>query len=189
MSSYSIISYSDSHLKLTEDGREYIYKKVYCSTDVSGDYLIFTTHELENGRLKQQYQILFSDCINPSVASALLLKTAVDIIINSYIVPLQTYHAVISQEATGAPTIDRLYRDDFTGLTWEYVTDGLYKLSGYTFPVDASILCNIGMKYEGGFHMEAYVDINDFCVYVVTSEMLNAPKNNLLSYSTLLIQA
>lgn len=85
MASYTIIDHSDTLVKLTEDGREYFYKKVYCKTDVDGNYLLFFSHELETGRLNQQYQILYSDCTNPSVASASLLKTAVDAIINDYV--------------------------------------------------------------------------------------------------------
>jgi hypothetical protein len=83
---YSFVSYSDTQIKVTEDTREYIYKKVYCTTSVDGDYFIFSTHNAETGLMMQQYKLLYTDCSAPSEASASALKTAVDAIINSYIV-------------------------------------------------------------------------------------------------------
>ena len=75
---YSFVSYSDTQIKVTEDTREYIYKKVYCTTAVDGDYFIFATHQVETGLFRQQYKLLYTDCSSPSVASASALKTAVD---------------------------------------------------------------------------------------------------------------
>jgi hypothetical protein len=82
---YSFVSYSDTQIKVTEDSREYIYKKVYCTTSVDGDYFIFSTHNAETGLMMQQYKLLYTDCSAPSEASASALKTAVDAIINSYV--------------------------------------------------------------------------------------------------------
>lgn len=84
MASYSIVDTTDTTLKLVEDSTEIIYKKVYCSTAVDGDYLLFYAHDLETGKLRQQYEILYSDCVAPSAASAALLKVAVDVIIENY---------------------------------------------------------------------------------------------------------
>lgn len=81
---YSFVSYSDTTIKVTEGLREYIYKKVYCSTSVDGDYFIFSTHQVENNRFIQQYKLLYTDCSSPSTGSALALKDAVDAIIDSY---------------------------------------------------------------------------------------------------------
>lgn len=86
MPAYSFESYSDVLIKVTEGGAEIFYKKVYCTTSVDGDYFIFMAHELETGKLQQQYRLLYSDCTNPSVGSAILLKTAVDAIIDTYAV-------------------------------------------------------------------------------------------------------
>lgn len=83
--SYTFIDTSDVLIKVTENGAEILYKKVYCTTSVDGDYFIFASHELETGKLQQQYKLLYTDCTNPSVGSAILLKTAVDLIIDSYI--------------------------------------------------------------------------------------------------------
>lgn len=84
MATYSFVDYSDTVIKIIENGTEILYKKVYCSTSYDGETFIFAAHELETGKMRQQYSLLFTDCTSPSVASAALLKTAVDAIINSY---------------------------------------------------------------------------------------------------------
>lgn len=81
---YTVESYGDTELKLTEDTREYIYKKVYCSCEAQGDYVVFSTHQLETGIIKQQYKFLYSDCSDPSAGSASAVVTAINYIINSY---------------------------------------------------------------------------------------------------------
>lgn len=84
MPNYTFIDTSDTVIKVTEGSTEILYKKVYCSTAVSGDYFIFMAHELETGKLQQQYNLLYTDSTNPAVGSAVALKTAVDLIINAY---------------------------------------------------------------------------------------------------------
>ena len=82
--SYTFISSTDRVIKVTENGAEIFYKKVYCSTSVDGNYFNFFAHELETGKLRQQYSLLYTDCTNPAVASAALLKVAVDALIDTY---------------------------------------------------------------------------------------------------------
>lgn len=41
-------------------------------------------HDFETGKLQQQYQLLYTDSTNPIAASAVALKVAVDLLINSY---------------------------------------------------------------------------------------------------------
>jgi hypothetical protein len=84
MATYSFISLSDTIIKVTEDSTEILYKKVYCTTSVNGDYFNFFAHELETGKLRQQYSLLYTDCTLPAAASAAALKVAVDAIINAY---------------------------------------------------------------------------------------------------------
>lgn len=84
MPTYSITDLTDTTLKLIEDSIEIVYKKVYCSTDVDGDYMLLFAHELETGKLRQQYRILYTDCVAPAAASAILLQVAVDAIIENY---------------------------------------------------------------------------------------------------------
>jgi len=84
MPTYSIVDFTDTIVKVVEDSMELLFKKCYCSTDVDGDYLLFFAHELETGKLRQQYRILYSDCVAPAAASAILLQVAVDAIIENY---------------------------------------------------------------------------------------------------------
>lgn len=84
MPSYAFIDESDTIIKVVEDGVEILYKKVYCTTDYSGDYFYFMAHELETGKMIQQYSLLYTDCTSPVSLSASALKTAVDLIIDSY---------------------------------------------------------------------------------------------------------
>ena len=84
MPTYSVISLSDTIVKLTQDSTEILFKKVYCTTQVSGDYVYFFAHELETGKLRQEYSILYTDCTIPSESSAIDLKIAIDAIIDAY---------------------------------------------------------------------------------------------------------
>ena len=81
---YGFTDQSDTEVKLTEDSREYLYKKVYCSCEAQGDYVVFSTHQFETGVLKQQYKFLYSDCLNPSEASASALASAINTVLASY---------------------------------------------------------------------------------------------------------
>lgn len=82
--SYQFIDESATEVKVIVDTDELLFKKVYCSTAVDGDYLIFNTHEYESNIYRQEFKMLYTDCSSPSAASALALQTAVDAIINNY---------------------------------------------------------------------------------------------------------
>ena len=82
--SYTFQSLSSTIIKVTQSGNEILYKKVYCTTSVNGDYFIFMAHDFETGKLQQQYQLLYTDSTSPIEASAVALKVAVDLLINSY---------------------------------------------------------------------------------------------------------
>ena len=84
--SYQFIDETATEVKVIIDTDELLFKKVYCSTAVDGDYLIFNTHEYESNKYRQEFKLLYTDCSSPSVASASLLKTAVDAIIENYAV-------------------------------------------------------------------------------------------------------
>ena len=82
--SYQFIDESATEVKVIVDTDELLFKKVYCSTAIDGDYFIFNTHEYESNIYRQEFKILYTDCTNPSAASAVALQTAVDAIINNY---------------------------------------------------------------------------------------------------------
>lgn len=82
--SYQFIDESATILKVIVDGDELLFKKVYCSTAIEGDYFILNTHEYESSVYRQEFKLLYSDCSNPSSASASALQTSVDAIIQNY---------------------------------------------------------------------------------------------------------
>lgn len=84
MPAVTITTYSATEVKLTIDGDEFVYKKSYCFTSTSGDYLYFYAHQAELNALRQQYTILYTDVTDPSATSALDLKAKVDAIIAAY---------------------------------------------------------------------------------------------------------
>ena len=84
MAVYSFVDTTDTTIKVVEDSIEIIYKKVYCSTAVDNDNVIFYAHELETGKLRQQYIFDYTDCVAPAAASATILKVAIDAIIENY---------------------------------------------------------------------------------------------------------
>lgn len=84
MPTYSVVDTTDTTVKLTEDSREIIYKKVYCSCESDGDDVLFMAHELETGLLKQQYRFPYTDCAAPTGASASAVATAINAILNNY---------------------------------------------------------------------------------------------------------
>ena len=103
MPSYSVVSQSDTIVKITEGGREYLYKKVYCSCTSSGDYVLFSTHEIETGLPRQQYKFLYSDCAIPSEGSASALATAINAVIQGYAGgsgPGETINVIMAHIAT-----------------------------------------------------------------------------------------
>ena len=84
MAVVTIQTYSATEVNLTIDGQSFIYKKSYCFTSTSGDYLYFYAHQAELNALRQQYTILYTDVTDPSATSALDLKAKVDAIIAAY---------------------------------------------------------------------------------------------------------
>jgi hypothetical protein len=82
--SYQFIDETATEVKVIIDTDELLFKKVYCSTAIDGDYFILNTHEYESNKYRQEFKLLYTDCSSPSVASASALKTAVDAIIENY---------------------------------------------------------------------------------------------------------
>lgn len=82
--SYQFIDESATVIKVVVGTDELLFKKVYCSTSVEGDYFILNTHEYESSIYRQEFRILYSDSTNPVAVSATALQTSVDAIINNY---------------------------------------------------------------------------------------------------------
>lgn len=116
--SYQFIDESATILKVIVGSDELLFKKVYCSTSVEGDYFILNTHEYESSIYRQEFRILYSDSINPSVGSATALQTAVDNIINNYAGGGTSGSGITHVNASGTDT----YTATITGVT--SYTDG-----------------------------------------------------------------
>ncbi len=117
--SYQFIDESATILKVIVDGDELLFKKVYCSTAVDGNYFILNTHEYESSIYRQEFKLLYTDCTSPSVASAIALQTAVDAIINNY-AGTSTGGGILHGTASGTDT----YAVSITGVTcFEIVND------------------------------------------------------------------
>jgi hypothetical protein len=110
--SYQFIDESATVLKVIVDTDELLFKKVYCSTAVDGNYFILNTHEYESSIYRQEFKLLYTDCTSPSVASAIALQTAVDAIINNY-AGTSTGGGILHGTASGTDT----YAVSITGVT------------------------------------------------------------------------
>lgn len=95
MPTVTITTYSATEVELTVDGQSFIYKKSYCYTSVSGDYLYFYAHQAELNALRQQYAFLYTDVSDPSAGNAAALKTKVDAIIGAYGIMDNAYLAYV----------------------------------------------------------------------------------------------
>ena len=81
---YSLVDFTATTVKLTAGSDEFIFKKVYCTTTVKGDYVVFSSHQAETNTFRQQYAILYTDCAAPVGTSATDLKLKIDKILNNY---------------------------------------------------------------------------------------------------------
>lgn len=84
MPTVTITTYSATEVELVIDGQPFIYKKAYCYTSVSGDYIYFYAHQAELNAIRQQYAFLYSDVTDPVGIDASSIKDKVDAIIGSY---------------------------------------------------------------------------------------------------------
>lgn len=160
MPTYSVVDYSDTTVKIVEDGREYIYKKVYCLTTVLGDYVYFYTHQLETNLLRQQYAILYTDCVAPVGSSSADLKTKIDAIINSYAssapnVYYGSFYDSTTQTNAGA-TAENIIQ---IGSTYE--ADGVVINNGDEITVNNAGVYNLqfSAQFEKGSGPDTYVQL------------------------------
>jgi hypothetical protein len=81
--SYSLTDFSPTEIEFNDGLRNYYYKKCYCSVELQGEYIIFTSHRVESNAYRQQWSVLYSDFTTPSGDAAAVLA-AIEVIINSY---------------------------------------------------------------------------------------------------------
>jgi len=81
--SYSLTDYSATEVELNDGLRSYYYKKCYCSVELQGEYIIFTSHKVENNAFRQQWSIAYTDFTTPTGSAATVLA-AIKTIIENY---------------------------------------------------------------------------------------------------------
>jgi len=105
--SYQFIDEGPTILKVIDNGRELLFKKVYCSTAIDGDYFILNTHNFENNIYRQEFKIYYTECDNPALGSAYDLKNAVDVILNNYAYGYNPKSYLIAYDRNNFIPIDR----------------------------------------------------------------------------------
>ena len=81
--SYSLTDYSATEVELNDGLRSYYYKKCYCSVELQGEYIVFTSHRVENNAFRQQWSVAYTDFTSPTGSAAAVLA-AIQTIIDSY---------------------------------------------------------------------------------------------------------
>jgi len=81
--SYSLTDYSATEVELNDGLRSYYYKKCYCSVELQGEYIVFTSHRVENNAYRQSWTIAYTDFTTPTGSAATVLA-AIQAIIDSY---------------------------------------------------------------------------------------------------------
>lgn len=194
---YSIVDYTSTVVKLTEGSTEILFKKVYCTTLVDGDYLVFTAHNLETGTEKQQFKFLYTDCDAPTAESATDLKTAVDAILNSYAGTTELeYIVLVKQIDDAAPEVVTEIKNTFNdAVAFIYLSDGLYQIT--SDEIAESILngkleawCQAFNQYTEGF-VDVRVSLEEFILLLVSKDKSYSLTNGIISdpdgfYPTLL---
>jgi hypothetical protein len=83
--SYYLTDYSPTEVELNDGIRSYYYKKCYCSVELQGEYIVFTSHRVENNAYRQSWTIAYTDFTSPTGSSATVLA-AIKAIIENYAV-------------------------------------------------------------------------------------------------------
>lgn len=187
--SYQFIDESATVLKVIVDTDELLFKKVYCSTAVDGDYFILNTHEYESNIYRQEFKLLYTDCTSPSVASAIALKNAVDAIINNY-AGTSTGGGILHGTASGTDT----YAVTISGVT-SYADGDAYliRFTNGNTTVSTLNINSIGAKalYRNNDGQVIGGDIEDgsemLVVYNSTLDLfqcIGTSPNSIISYVT-----
>ena len=81
--SYYLTDYSATEVEFNDGLRSYYYKKCYCSVELQGEYIIFTSHRVENNAYRQSWSVAYTDFTSPTGSSSAVLA-AIQTIIDSY---------------------------------------------------------------------------------------------------------
>jgi hypothetical protein len=81
--SYSLTDYSATEVELNDGINSYYYKKCYCSVELQGEYIVFTSHKVENNAYRQSWTVAYTDFTTPTGSAATVLA-AIKTIIENY---------------------------------------------------------------------------------------------------------
>lgn len=81
--SYYLTDYSATEVEFNDGLRSYYYKKCYCSVELQGEYIIFTSHRVENNAFRQQWSVAYTDFTSPS-GSSMDVYNGIKTIIENY---------------------------------------------------------------------------------------------------------
>lgn len=81
--SYALTDYSATEIQLNDGTRDYYYKKCYCSVELQGEYIVLTSHKVENNAFRQQWSIAYTDFTTPT-GTASAVYNAIKTIIENY---------------------------------------------------------------------------------------------------------
>lgn len=105
------------------------------------------------------------------------------------VVALTTYKANINQFGTNAPTVNRTFQDDITGV-WSYISTGVYrytKVGAFTGVTIGDMFLSI--RTEGNLASNFYFQkISDDVISLQTYDETNTLSNTLLNNASILIQ-
>ena len=110
--SYSLTDYSATEVELNDGLRSYYYKKCYCSVELQGEYIVFTSHKVENNAYRQSWTIAYTDFTTPTGSAATVLA-AIKTIIENYAGGTSTSGGLQHATASGTDT----YTASITGVT------------------------------------------------------------------------
>jgi hypothetical protein len=101
--SYSLTDYSATEVELNDGLRSYYYKKCYCSVELQGEYIVFTSHKVENNAYRQSWTIAYTDFTTPTGSAATVLA-AIKTIIENYAGGSSTGGGIPHGTASGTDT-------------------------------------------------------------------------------------
>ena len=81
--SYTLTDISDVDYTLSDGINTYTYRKCYSSVELQGEYIVFTSHKVENNAFRQQWSIAYTDFTSP-VGTANQVYLAIKAIIENY---------------------------------------------------------------------------------------------------------
>ena len=81
--SYTLTDISDVDYTLSDGINTYTYRKCYSSVELQGEYIVLTSHKVENNAFRQQWSIGYTDFTSPT-GTASAVYNAIKTIIENY---------------------------------------------------------------------------------------------------------